>query len=261
MKQSKISTCFAEFPFDFVFFVPLRDVSENCSLAEVIIDQHDQLEDEDTDFIQHILKGKSKHKVLLLLDGYDEYTPKTNAEIDRAIEKTIGKCLLILTSRPIDDKNFQKNVKNKMNGEVVIEGFSFQNIKKCCSLYLGSEKLCDELLKEVKKQSTKSEFSVHYQGLYGLLKTPIMLLMLCVLYKENSHKSLPDRRTEIYSELYELVMDRTTLKPNNFGCESREVENINYMLQTLGKFAWDALQDDVKQLLLNKVSANTNFVV
>ena len=229
----------------------MRDVERNCSLEEVIIHGHDQLGKEDTELLQLLLKGKTKYKVVLLLDGYDEYTPGTNTEIDTAIEQTIGKCFLILTSRPQDGTDFTKNIKEKMDGEIIIEGFSNKNIKKCCSLFLGSETECEQFLEEVKKQST-----VDRTGLYDLLKIPIMLLMLCVLYKENKDKCLLERRTQIYEELYELVISRTTLKPNNFSCESSEVENIKSMLLTLGKFAWQALQDDLKQLLINKVNLN-----
>ena len=230
-------------------------MEDNCSLVEVIIHEHDQLGKEDTELIQVILKGKTKYKVALFFDGYDEYTPGTNTEIDTAIEKTVGKCFLILTSRPQDGLDFTKNIKNKMDGEVIIEGFSDENIRKCGSQLPGSEKDCEQFLKEVQEQSQQRNVSpVKYTGLYDLLKIPIMLLMLCVLYKEN--KCLPERKTQIYEELYEVVMSRTTLKPNNFNCESSEVKNIHSMLLTLGKFAWQALQDDVKQLLINKVILN-----
>ena len=64
-----------------------------------------------------------------MLGGYDEYVPRTNTELDAAIEKTLGRCLLILTSRPQDGTDFTKNIRNTMDGEVVIEGFSEENIK------------------------------------------------------------------------------------------------------------------------------------
>ena len=125
---------------------------------------------------------------------------------------------------------------------MVIEGFSEQNIKKCCSRYLGSEQEAEKLLEETKNNS----------GLYELLKVPILLLITSVLYSEDE-KSLPERRTEIYEDLYEFMMNRSTLKSNNFGCYSSEVPNLQVMLQTLGKFAWEALQKDDKQLLIKKV--------
>ena len=240
---------FSEFPFDFVFLIPLRNVDSNRSLAELIIDEHD-LEKEDIEIVKLILTGKTKHKVLLLFDGYDEYTPGTNRELDQALEKTVGKCFLILTSRPKEGKDFTGKIRKKMDGGVVIEGFSEVNIQKCCSRYLGSEE-AEEFLEEAKKQA----------DLYELLKVPIILLMTSVLYNEDKKKSLaeddkkglPERKTELYENLYEFVMDRSTLKPNNFECYSSEVPNIQDMLQTLGRFAWEALQRDVGQLLINKV--------
>ena len=217
-------------------------MDENCSLAELVANEHD-LQKEDIPLLKNLLKSKTKQKVLLLLDGYDEYTPETNTEVDRAIEKTIGKCFLILTSRPQDQKDFTIKIRNKMAGEVEIRGFSEKNIKKCCSKYLGSEEEADKFLEEAKTKTS----------LYELLNVPIILLMTSVLYNENEQKSLPERKTELYENLYEFLMDRSTLKPNNFSCYSSEVWNLEGMLQTLGKFAWEALQNDVRQLLINKV--------
>ena len=217
-------------------------MDENCSLAELVTDEHD-LDQEDIPLVQNLLKSKTKHKVLLLIDGYDEYTPGTNTELDRAIEKTIGNCLLILTSRPKDQKDFTIKIRDKMAGDVEIRGFSEENFKKCCSKYLGSEEEADMFLEEAKTKA----------GLYELLNVPIILLISSVLYNENEQKTLPEQKTELYENLYQLIMDRSTLKPHNFGCYSSEVPNIQSMLQTLGRFAWEALQRDVRQLLINKV--------
>ena len=217
-------------------------MDENCSLAELVADEHD-LEKEDIPLLQNLLKGKTKHKVLLLLDGYDEYTSGTNTELDKAIEKTVGKCLLILTSRPKDQKDFTVKIRDKMAGEVEIRGFSEENIKKCCSRYLGSDEEANKFLEEAKTKA----------GLYELLHVPIILLICSVLYNENEEKTLPERKTELYENLFQFIMDRSTLKPQNFGCVSSEVPNLQIMLQTLGKFAWEALQNDVRQLLINKV--------
>ena len=57
----------------------------------------------DTRHIESILEGETNHKVLLLLDGYDEYRRGINRDIDEAIESKIGNCLLILTSRLEND--------------------------------------------------------------------------------------------------------------------------------------------------------------
>ena len=222
----------------------------NHSLAELVADEHD-LEKEDIPLLQNLLQGKTKHKVLLMFDGYDEYTPGTNTELDRAIEKTIGKCLLILTSRPKDGTDFTRQVRDKLDGEVKIQGFSEENIKKCCSLYLGSESEAEQFLEQASQKA----------GIYNLLHVPIILLMTSVLYNEDDKRSLPERKTELYQNLYQFIMDRSTLKPHNFGCYSSEVPNLQDMLNTLGKFAWKALQNDVRQLLINKVHIGSSLSV
>ena len=176
-------TIFVDFPFDFVFLILLRNVDENCSLAKLVVDEHGR-EKEDIDILQNILHGKTKHKVLLLLDGYDEYTPGTNTELDRAIEKTLGKCLLILTSRPPDGRDFTRKIRDKIDAEMEIKGFNQENIEKCCSKYL--KKKAGQFLKETRK----------IPDLYKLLKVPIILLMTSVLFKEGEKETLPSQKNK-----------------------------------------------------------------
>ena len=89
-----------QFPFDFVFIIRLRKVDTDTSLAQVIIDQHEELDGEDRGYVEALLSRKTKQKVLLLLDRYDEYTAGTNRALDKVIESGIGNCFTILTSRP-----------------------------------------------------------------------------------------------------------------------------------------------------------------
>ena len=57
--------------FDFVFLVRLRYADKLSSLAKLIVAQHGKLRPEDTTRIEDIIEGKTNHRVLLLLDGYD----------------------------------------------------------------------------------------------------------------------------------------------------------------------------------------------
>ena len=68
--------------FDFAFTIRLKYVDETSSLPELIVQQHEKLKPEHVSQIRAILEGKTKHKVALLLDGYDEYKKGTNKEID-----------------------------------------------------------------------------------------------------------------------------------------------------------------------------------
>ena len=145
-------------PFDFVFLIPLRNVNRNCSLLDIILTEHEQLRNTDANLIKTVLNGQTNHKVLLLLDGYDEYTPGTNADIDKVMQSSVGKCFTIITSRPEHDSKHTKTkfvsmkVRNAMDGEVIIEGFSQENTKRCSTKFLESENRSKEMLNQAKKK-------------------------------------------------------------------------------------------------------------
>ena len=206
------------------------------SLVEIIRKQHGGLKQVTNDYIESLLEGETRHRVLLMLDGYDEYKPATNDDIDRAIESTIGNCFLILTSRPGD--YLSKSIRDQMDGEIVIEGFSEENIKECSTKYLDSREKSQEMLEQAEET-----------GIKDLLRIPIILVMTVVIFSQE--KSLPKSKTGIYKTIFQLVIDRTTLK--TFGCKSEAISNLEDLLHMLGEFSWNALQDDVQQLLLKKV--------
>ena len=223
--------------FDFVFTIRLKYAEKDVSLPELIVKLHDKLKFQPVGQIRAILEGKTKHKVALLLDGYDEYSKGTNRDIDEAIESGIGNCFLLLTSRP---GYAAKSIRDRMDCEVRIEGFNNENIRKCCDLYLGSRQRTDKLLL-LAKQAGISEAN--------LLRVPIILLMICVIFDEK--QSLPKTKTEIIRTIIKLMMDRSTLK--HFGCKSQDLKQLDNSLEILGKISWTALQNDIGQLLLKKV--------
>ena len=232
--------------FDFLFLLRLRYADKKSSMAELIVAQHEKLEQDDIKNIESIIKGKTECNVLLILDGYDEYKPGTNKDIDRAIESTIGNCILILTSRPdLPSKEGQyvsKEIRDRMDGEVMIEGFTDESIKKCSAQYLESEHKGEAMLKQAVDT-----------GIYVLLKVPIILLMVCVLFSEQL--SLPQTKTKIVQQIFQLTVERTTLK--HF--ESDVTEILNDLLLSLGELSWNALKKDVQQLLLQKVNHDMLF--
>ena len=230
--------------FDFVFLLRLRYADKKSSLAELIIKQHGKLEERDREHIESILRGKTTHRVLLLLDGYDEYKPGTNESIDRAIEHSVGNCFLILTSRPSrpsDDEHFlSKEIRDKMDGEVRIEGFTEESLYTCGTKYLESEEKCQLLIQQSKQA-----------GVYPLLRVPIVLLMICVVFSLNG--SLPQTRTALYEKIFELTIDRTALKTFSPGFYADVKEFLDSLLFALGELSWKSLQKGIQQLLLKKV--------
>ena len=226
----------------FCFLIPLRNVSKTSSLAELITNQ---LQNEvPAQKVQEILEGKHKDRTLIILDGYDEYTRGTNEDIDRLIESPVNKCFLILTSR--FGEYLRKEFRDRMDGELIIEGFSEENIAKCSELYLGSKEMSDDFLKEAKRSK-----------IYKLLHVPIVLLMSCMVFAEKG--SLPKTQTKLFGIARDLIMDRTTLK--TFGKKSAELADLDSWLDILGQMSWEALQRGEKQLLLDKVSTNLLWIM
>ncbi len=82
--------------FDFVFHIALRFVKDARPLEDVIVGQHSALKGNDVapEEVKNILSGRTKSKVLLLLDGYDEYKEGTNANIDDALKKQSAELLV-----------------------------------------------------------------------------------------------------------------------------------------------------------------------
>ena len=230
--------------FDFVFLIRLGFVDKTSTLAELVIRQHDRLRvmEIPAQKIETILKGKTKpkYKVLLILDGYDEYKPGTNKEVDEAIDLTVGYCFLILTSRP---EFLKTDIRNKMKRIATIKGFSDDNIERFCSTFLQSDVKGLEML----QQANQSE-------LYELLRIPIILLLSCIVYSEKN--KLPRTKTDIYETIFDIMIDRTAYKNFSPGLHADLKFMIDPILDALGEAAWAALQNDESQLILIKVSSH-----
>ena len=224
--------------FDFVFHISLKTVTANSTLEDIIIRQHKALNARGVQpgEVKSILNGKQK--VLLLIDGFDEYTKGTNESIDKAIEKdTLWDCSIILTSRVIPEL---EEVKQFMDAEAAIHGFSETKIKEYAAKFLGSEEDGEELVDKAKKSRIDS-----------LLSIPVILQMISVLF--TSTMSLPETRTGILQAIVRRCIDCSfvRLKEHKPNLQKSEIHKI---LIKLGGLAWKSLQSNVKQLLLNKVS-------
>ena len=232
--------------FDFVWTVRLKNVDEKSSLPEIIKQQHSNLRKFPTDKVRSILYGENNSKVALLFDGYDEYQPGKNKDIDSVLKSRVGNCFLVLTSRP----DFVSNeIRKQMDVHINIEGLSAENIKKCCDKYLHVKEKRRELLKQA-----ASVGIYHPDGFIprllsfgkppdtALLRIPIILLMTCFIYEQN--ESLPKSKTEIIKTLYRLLGERSDVRAAQ-NVEHTKHENV---LFKLGKLAWEAIRNDKLQL-------------
>ncbi len=191
--------------------------------------------------IKAILQMETTRKILLIFDGYDEYTEGSNAEIDEIILNGRENCIIIVSSR---SGEFLEPIRGNVGEEVRITGFSYENIIKCTEQYLGSEQLRKEFLLQAERAG------IHGKNRWqSLLHVPIILLMACTVFNENS--SLPSNKTGLFGQIVHMSVSRTTLK--TMGKTASELVNLHQLLVKLGKLAWTALTRDSKQLLIYKV--------
>ena len=219
--------------FDFVFLIRMRAIENNISLEALIIEQHAELKENHVreEHIRSILQGPGSSRVLLILDGYDEYRKGVNRDIDAAIRSEDNNYLLIVTSRP---GSLNYAFRKQFDEEVNIKGFDEDNFQEYVRQHGRSEENAKKFI--VTGVSNK------------LLRVPILLLMSCVLHEEGS---LPRHKIDIIQKMYRRILDRAA--ENYFGRKSEEVENLTNWLGILGKLSWEALQGETRQLLINQV--------
>ncbi len=230
--------------FQFVFLILLRYVEGNEPMEDIIMQQHGRLKTMNVSpsEVKAILQGETNGNILLIFDGYDEYSRGCNEDIDELLLNGRENCLMVLSSRRGD---FLEPIRSQMNEEVRITGFSYDNIIKCAQQYLGSEQLCEEFL----SQAVKANMHTCSSPYKGMLHIPIILLMACSLFIENQF--LPESKTELFKQVVHMCISRTTLK--TIGKTASEIENLQELMAKLGKLAWSALTRNSKQLLIYKV--------
>ena len=233
--------------FDFVFHIALKLVKDNSSVEDIIMKQHSGLKAGNVteNEIKSILKGDGKNKVLLLIDGHDEYKTGRNTDIDEAIKKEkLWNCWMILTSRETE-KIYE--LQEYMDAEAEIHGFD----KKNTETYI-SKVVPDSQTKNLLEQAVSVGLchKVLGQIVYkndSILTVPILLHMICILF--HNKQILPSSILGIIQAMVDRCMDREAVRAKGRKAEQRADE----ALLRLGKLAWVGLNKPVKKLIFEKV--------
>ena len=212
--------------FDYLFFISLRNARDRNPIEELIINEHKELHGKvQPEEIKSILNGSIHNKVLIILDGYDEYKEGTNPFIEKVTNrKALRNCWLILTSRETEHLAKFRDI---MDAEMEIHGFNKNSINS----YIKN-------IARNKQEAEKLWFHAVNMKITDLLEVPMVLNMVCSVIISKSERSALTTKAEIYETIISMCMNRETLRAKGQKAEQK----ANQTLVRLGELAWQGLQ-------------------
>ena len=231
--------------FTFVFHIALKSARDQQNIERIIVDQHPGLcgNNVKPNEIKTILEDKAQ-KVLIIMDGYDEYKPGTNTHIDKALTRhCLRNCWIVLTSRETEELASLRE--EYFDAEAEIKGFDGKRVEEYITKYLGDCNKCKELLRIAEKSNITKQYISTYD--YGILQVPILLHMICVLFVHNV--SFPKTKTGIISAIVERCPDWEEIRKTGH----KRVKAVEEALVKLGKFVLKKLLDGDKAQTFSKV--------
>ena len=221
--------------FELLVAVNLKEVSKHQSLKDVISCSNIFAE-EDKSMTDGLLKyiTDNQDKVLLVFDGYDEYRCGRDSDIFKIFKgDKLRDCCVLITSRisKADDLR-ESRVLKLLRAEIF--GFSFLDISSYMKRKLGSDDDERNLFRHLLEKD-----------LLALAKSPLLLLFLCILWKERHLESWPKTKTDLYVQIVQSVLYHNQAKHSaSASFDFREVEDFEEILCEIGKVALDCLFND-----------------
>ena len=166
---------------------------------------------------------RNQQKVLLILDGYDEYSAETSSPVHQIWKGSqLRDCTLLVTTRP----RKKDELRPGSHAQFEINGFDFWQIEKFA-------------LKFLRDQTEVNKFTdfLFKHSLFGLAEVPILLLMLVLSW--NRYQEPLISRSDLYFKFCQTLLDHVTAKTLNE--TFRSMDEYKEDLAKLGELAWRAL--------------------
>ena len=225
--------------FDLVLLVKLRDVCNLNDVPAILRDANLLASDGPIstdnlyDYVRH-----HQEKVLLILDGYDEYVHSAASQspvLQIWEKKQLRNCCVIITSRDMK----AEGLKSSSDALFEIDGFDRKRQEEFARRFLKDDQDVIEFFKYLKQQS-----------LEDVAKIPILLLMLLLVWKEKDRKGLPSSRVMVYFEFLQTMFNHMSEKQKT---EAEKVESHIQELCKVGELAFDALLQDLLYFPVSKL--------
>ena len=218
--------------FDVVLLIKLRDVCDLRDIRDVLraskLLSGGEMVSVD-DVYEYIFRNQEK--LLLILDGYDEYfCSGENSPVRDIWEGTeLRNIHVIITTR----QEKTDELRRPSDVQFEINGFKSDNqVKAFVSKVLEDEEKVEEFVTYLDQRHLKD-----------LAEIPLLLLMLCSIWKQNNFEELPNSRAHICQNFVLTLIHHAITKD----AKAEEEEDINVLelynveLCALGKLAFDGL--------------------
>ena len=171
---------------------------------------------------------QNQDKVLLVLDGYDEYHAGASSPIDQIWERNLLRhCYAIMTTRLTEIDNVRKS----SDVQLEIIGFDTEEqVIEFARKYLASEEDVKKLIQYLRNEN-----------IWDVVKIPLLLLMMCLVWRDRHHREQPKSELELYARFVETLLYHMTVKDSDKNLETNVLDIYKEELTKIGKLALDAL--------------------
>ena len=169
---------------------------------------------------------RHQEKVLLILDGFDEYVylSRNESPVLQIWKKSqLLDCCVVITSREMKSETLI----SFSDALFKIDGLNDEHQEEIARRFLKDDEDVEEFLKYLEKHDLRK-----------LAQIPLLLLMLCLLWKETTREELPKERADIFARFIETLFDHMSEKQN---AESVSAKDYSVELYALGRLAFEAL--------------------
>ena len=174
----------------------------------------------------------NQDKVLLILDGYDEYSFAEEHSPILEIWKgeQLRDCHVIVTTRQLKCDE----LRGPSHVQLEIQGFkSWERKETFARKFMAGEEDLDEF-----------RLYLEEKDLDDMAEIPLLLLMLCSLWKEKRHEGLPKSRADIFTQFIQTMLNHKGGSHQSMPFQKVTSTEAREDLSNLGKVAFEALLQD-----------------
>ena len=187
----------------------------------------------------------NQQEVLLILDGYDEYSAETSSPVHLIWKGSqLRDCTVLITTRP----RKKDELRPGSHAQFEINGFNEWQVKTFALKFL-----CD--------QTEVNKFTNFLSGrdLWDLAEIPLLLLMLVLSWNVNEYQGPSASRALLYSNFCQTLLDHVTAKTSDE--TFRSMDEYREDLAKLGELAWEALLNDCLYFKLSKLPEDIQLLI